>query len=116
MDLGIAPHPVRPRLPHVCLLAVLGCAGRRDPEPEVPDLLAAQDPEELFPDLKQRALERLDAALSEAEYSHRSHKADPCGRAWRELQTLTDADYPIQTHSARFYHACGCCFTPPEDD
>lgn len=104
------------RLSHLFLLAALGCAARGQPDPEVPDLLATQDPEELFPDLQKRALERLDVALSEAEYSHRTHKAEPCGRAWEELQTLSDADVSIQTHSARFYHACGCCFTPPDED
>lgn len=107
---------MRARLYMLLAVAVIGCAGRNEPEPEVPDLLADEDPRELFPDIAAQTIRRLHATLSQAEHLHRSQKAEPCARAWEDLEVLMAAGRPVQTESARFYGACSCCFAPPDED
>jgi hypothetical protein len=82
-------------------VGMIGCAGRGEPEPEVPDLLADENPKELFPEL---------------EHLHRSQKPEPCARAWADLEVLMNAGRPVQTESARFFGACGCCTAQLDED
>jgi hypothetical protein len=97
-------------------VGMIGCAGRGEPEPEVPDLLADENPKELFPELEGQTRRRLHATLTEAEHLHRSQKPEPCARAWADLEVLMNAGRPVQTESARFFGACGCCTAQLDED